>query len=75
MDSPDTNIGLYLREISQVPLLTPQEEVKLAAQIKRGNKKAREKMIKANLRLVVKIAHDFIKPMLPSETRSSRGKP
>ena len=59
MDSPDTNIGLYLREISQVPLLTPQEEVKLAAQIKRGNKKAREKMIKANLRLVVKIAHDF----------------
>ncbi len=59
MDSPDTNIGLYLREISQVPLLTPEEEVKLAAQIKRGNKKAREKMIKANLRLVVKIAHDF----------------
>jgi RNA polymerase primary sigma factor len=59
MESPDTNIGLYLREISQVPLLTPQEEVKLAGQIKRGNKKAREKMIKANLRLVVKIAHDF----------------
>jgi len=59
METPDTNIGLYLREISQVPLLTPQEEVKLAAQIKRGNKKAREKMIKANLRLVVKIANDF----------------
>jgi RNA polymerase primary sigma factor len=59
MESPDTNIGLYLREISQVPLLTPQEEVKLAGQIKRGNRKAREKMIKANLRLVVKIAHDF----------------
>jgi RNA polymerase primary sigma factor len=59
MDSPDTNIGLYLREISQVPLLTPAEEVKLAAQIKRGNRKAREKMITANLRLVVKIAHDF----------------
>ena len=59
MESPDSNIGLYLREISQVPLLTPQEEVKLAGQIKRGNKKAREKMITANLRLVVKIAHDF----------------
>lgn len=59
MESPDTNIGLYLREISQVPLLTPKEEIKLAAQIKRGNKKAREKMITANLRLVVKIAHDF----------------
>jgi RNA polymerase primary sigma factor len=65
MDTPDTNIGLYLREISQVPLLTPQEEVKLAAQIKRGNKKAREKMITANLRLVVKIAHDFSNYGLP----------
>ena len=59
MESPDSNIGLYLREISQVPLLTPAEEVKLASQIKRGNKRAREKMITANLRLVVKIAHDF----------------
>ena len=59
MESPDSNIGLYLREISQVPLLTPAEEIKLAAQIKRGNKRAREKMIKANLRLVVKIANDF----------------
>ncbi|MBJ7327025.1 MAG: RNA polymerase sigma factor RpoD/SigA [Chthoniobacterales bacterium] len=65
MESPDTNIGLYLREISQVPLLTPVEEVKLAAQIKRGNRKAREKMITANLRLVVKIAHDFSKFGLP----------
>jgi len=65
MESPDTNIGLYLREISQVPLLTPVEEVKLAGQIKRGNKKAREKMITANLRLVVKIAHDFSKFGLP----------
>jgi RNA polymerase primary sigma factor len=59
MEAPDHNIGLYLREISQVPLLSPQDEVKLAGQIKRGNKKAREKMITANLRLVVKIAHDF----------------
>ena len=65
MESPDTNIGLYLREISQVPLLTPVEEIKLAAQIKRGNRKAREKMITANLRLVVKIAHDFSKFGLP----------
>lgn len=59
MEPSDNNMGLYLREISQVPLLTPEEEVKLAAQIKRGNKRAREKMITANLRLVVKIAHDF----------------
>jgi RNA polymerase primary sigma factor len=55
----DTAIKLYLREIGQVKLLTPEEEVVLAARIKRGDKKAREQMIKANLRLVVKIAHDY----------------
>ena len=55
----DTSIRLYLREIGQVKLLTPQEEIELAARIKRGDKKAREHMIKANLRLVVKIAGDY----------------
>jgi RNA polymerase primary sigma factor len=55
----DTAIKLYLREIGQVKLLTPQEEIELAARIKRGDKRAREQMIKANLRLVVKIARDY----------------
>jgi RNA polymerase primary sigma factor len=55
----NTAIRLYLREIGQVKLLTPQEEIKLAARIKKGDKKAREQMIKANLRLVVKIARDY----------------
>ena len=49
----------YLREISEVPLLTPDEEVKLAGRIQRGDKKAREHMIRANLRLCVKIARDY----------------
>jgi RNA polymerase primary sigma factor len=55
----DTAIKLYLREIGLVKLLTPQEEIELAARIKKGDKKAREQMIKANLRLVVKIARDY----------------
>jgi RNA polymerase primary sigma factor len=55
----DTSIRLYLREIGQVKLLTPEEEIELAARIKKGDKKAREHMIKANLRLVVKIARDY----------------
>jgi RNA polymerase primary sigma factor len=55
----DTAIKLYLREIGQVRLLSPAEEVELAAKIKKGDKKAREQMIKANLRLVVKIARDY----------------
>jgi len=55
----DSAIRLYLREIGQVKLLTVQEEIQLAARIKKGDKKAREHMIKANLRLVVKIARDY----------------
>lgn len=52
-------LQLYLREIGQVKLLTPEEELKLARRIKRGDMDAREHMIKANLRLVVKIARDY----------------
>jgi RNA polymerase primary sigma factor len=52
-------LQLYLREIGQVKLLTPKEELALARRIKRGDQSAREHMIKANLRLVVKIAGDY----------------
>ena len=57
--SERSTIKLYLQEIGKTPLLKPSEEVELAALIQAGDKKAREKMIKANLRLVVKIAHDY----------------
>jgi RNA polymerase primary sigma factor len=50
---------LYLREIGQTKLLTPQEEIALALRIRKGDEEARELMIKANLRLVVKIARDY----------------
>ena len=49
----------------RVPLLTPQDEITLAARIKKGDQKARAWMIKANLRLVVKIAHDYSNLGLP----------
>jgi RNA polymerase primary sigma factor len=61
----DTGIKIYLREIGQVPLLSPQEEIDLAARIKKGDREARALMIKANLRLVVKIAHDYVNLGLP----------
>jgi len=52
-------LQLYLREIGRVKLLTPKEEMALAKRIRKGDKRAREKMITANLRLVVKIARDY----------------
>ena len=64
-DDSETGIKIYLREIMQTPLLTAQQEIELAARIKKGDQKARAWMIKANLRLVVKIAHDYSNLGLP----------
>ncbi len=54
-----SSLKLYLQEIGKIPLLTPAEEVLLANRIKDGDRQARDHMIKSNLRLVVKIAHDY----------------
>jgi RNA polymerase primary sigma factor len=55
----DSSLDLYLREIARTPLLTVAEENQLAARIHRGEMDARAQMIRANLRLVVKIARDY----------------
>ena len=65
MSEHDKTIRIYLREIGEVPLLKKEEEIELAARIKRGDEAARQKMIRANLRLVVKIAQDYSRYGLP----------
>ncbi|HUK83190.1 MAG TPA: sigma-70 family RNA polymerase sigma factor [Verrucomicrobiae bacterium] len=52
-------LSIYLREMAETPLLTAKEEIDLAKRVKKGDAKARARMIKANLRLVVKIARDY----------------
>ena len=49
----------YMQDIGVIPLINKNEEIELARKIKAGDEAAKQKLIKANLRLVVKIAHDF----------------
>jgi len=55
----EDTVGLYLREISRVPLLTAAEEVSLAKALERGDERARRRLIESNLRLVVSIARRY----------------
>ncbi len=55
----DSILSLYMREAGEVALLTPQQEVELAMRIQRGDDAAREHMIRANLRFVIKIAREY----------------
>src|SRR6267142_2694245 len=65
MNESDFGLKRYLQEIGQFPLLAPEQEVELAGKIKKGDAAARERMINANLRLVVTIARDYANLGLP----------
>jgi RNA polymerase primary sigma factor len=54
------SLGLYLREIGKVQLLTAAQEVALAKRVERGDRAAKKQMIEANLRLVVSIAKPHV---------------
>ena len=56
----DDPVRMYLKEIGNIPLLTPEEEVELAKEMKEGSKQAAKKMAEANLRLVVSIAKRYV---------------
>lgn len=59
------SIRTYLKEIRKIPLLKQEEEIELAKKIKAGSSEARKRMIRSNLRIVVKIAKQYIHFGLP----------
>jgi len=59
-DVADDSVRLYLREIGKIPLLSAEEELKLAYEIKAGDKQAKDQMAEANMRLVVSIAKRYV---------------
>lgn len=58
-DASDDSVRLYLREIGKIPLLNAEEELALAKKVVSGDKKAKDKMAEANMRLVVSIAKRY----------------
>ena len=58
-DVSDDSVRLYLREIGKIPLLSAEEEMELAHRVVQGDKKAKDKMAEANMRLVVSIAKRY----------------
>ena len=53
------SLDKYFQEIGKVDLITPEEEITLAIQIREGNKAALDKLTKANLRFVVSVAKQY----------------
>ena len=58
-DISDDSVRLHLREIGKIPLLSAEEELELAQRVKAGEKRAKDKMAEANMRLVVSIAKRY----------------
>ena len=58
-DISDDSVRLYLREIGKIPLLNSEEELALAQRVVAGDKKAKDQMAEANMRLVVSIAKRY----------------
>lgn len=73
MQNDSHSFAIYMAEIARHPRVSRAEEVALAARIARGDNAARERLICANLRLVVKIAHDFRGRGLPLEDLVAEG--
>ncbi len=59
-DIADDSVRLYLREIGKIPLLTAEEELALAQRVVAGDKRAKDQMAEANMRLVVSIAKRYV---------------
>jgi len=59
-DIADDSVRLYLREIGKIPLLTAEEELALAQKVVSGDKRAKDQMAEANMRLVVSIAKRYV---------------
>ena len=59
MNNEDSVLAMYLKDINKIPLLSHEEETKLALEAQKGNKVAKDKIVNSNLRFVVKVAKKY----------------
>lgn len=64
-DRQDASLGLYFKDVSKQPMISPEEEIELTKEIKKGNDAAAEKLIRANLRFVISVAKQYQGKGLP----------
>jgi RNA polymerase primary sigma factor len=64
-DTSRANLAVYLREIAHLPLLSREEEVALAQRVAAGDEAAKQRLVEANLRLVVQVARRYLNRGLP----------
>ncbi len=67
------SVKAYFNDVKKHRLLSPDEEISLAKKVKRGDKSARERMIEANLRLVINIAKRYLNRGLPFQDLIEEG--
>jgi RNA polymerase primary sigma factor len=71
--SQTDSLGLYLREIRRIPLLTPEEEATLARRVRHGDRAALDELVRRNLRFVVSIAKQYAGGGIPLEDLVNEG--
>lgn len=64
-DRQDASLGLYFRDVSKQPMITQEEEIALTREVKKGNIRAANKLINANLRFVISVAKQYQGKGLP----------
>lgn len=64
-DRQDESLKIYFKDVSKLPMISPEEEIKLTKRVKAGDEQAAKKLIEANLRFVISVAKQYQNKGIP----------